>query len=128
MTTRPDQNSGHNPLRDLAATGADAVIRNAIDVIRQRGWTQGVTCSTSGVDILGAILIAAGAPIGDIDDRSDPLETLVPVTRRAAALAAWHAIDAALGDALAWNDEPGRRTSEVVDLLEWTADRLTFAR
>lgn len=124
MTDQTD----YNPLRDLAATGAHAVLARAATVIRTRGWTCGVTCSRAGVDILGAVAIGAGAKIGAIDDRPDLLETVVPERNRLAALAAWHVLECAIDDPVAWNDEPGRRATDVIDLLEQAACRLAVAQ
>jgi hypothetical protein len=117
-------------LGKLADSGAPEVLRGAVRVLRDRGWTKGATrdLETGEVDVLGAIAIAAGAKIGEVDDRPDLLTTSVPVARRAAALAAWEALEWACdAEPVEWQDNGSRRIHDVVGALTKAADRLTIA-
>lgn len=114
----------------MADSGAPEVLRGAIKVLRDRGWTQGATrdLQTGEVDILGAVAIAAGAKIADVDDRPDLLTVSVPEARRAAALIAWEALEWACdADPVEWQDSGSRRIHDVVGVLNKAAERLTIA-
>ena len=116
---------------DLANSGAVEVLRESISVLRKRGWVQGVTrdLETGSVDLLGAIAIAAGAPIMQVDDRPDLLLSAVPEARQAAAMVAWEALEWACDedDPVAWQDFGGRRLEDVVKVINKAADRLQIA-
>lgn len=117
-------------LGELAETGASKILREAVLVIRKRGWTQGVTrdLQTGSVDVLGAVAIAAGAPIMKVDDRPDLLTASVPEAQQAAVMVAWELLEWACdGDPVAWQDRGGRRLEEVVRMLNKAADRLDIA-
>lgn len=117
-------------LGKMAESGAPEVLRGAIRVLRDRGWTQGATrdLETGEVDILGAVAISAGAKVSDVDDRPDLLTTSVPLARRAAALIAWETLEWAVdGDPVEWQDKGGRRIDEIVRALTKSAERLTMA-
>ena len=91
----------------LADTGASEVLRTAIEVMDSRGWIKGLARNfdTGEVDVLGAIAIAAGAKIKDVDDRPDLLQTSVPEARRPAAYAAWESLEYVVnGDPVEWQD------------------------
>jgi hypothetical protein len=94
-------------LGKLADTGASEVLRTAIEVMDSRGWIKGLTKNfdTGEVDVLGAIAIAAGAKIKDVDDRPDLLQTSVPEARRPAAYVAWESLEYVVNcDPLEWQD------------------------
>jgi len=117
-------------LSDLAATGAPAVLRKALVVLEQRGWIQGVTRDPSSgrVDLLGAIAIAAGAPIGSVTEQPDLLQAVVPEAMRPAAYVAWEALEWAVDDdPVAWQDQSERTYSEVMRAIVRAADRLEIA-
>ena len=117
-------------LGKMAESGAPEVLRGAIRVLRDRGWTQGATrdLHTGEVDVLGAVAIAAGAKISDVDDRPDLLLTSVPPARRAAAVIAWEALEWAVdGDPVEWQDRGQCRIEDVVRVLTKSAERLTIA-
>lgn len=117
-------------LGDLADSGAIEILRNAVQVLRNRGWSQGATrdLETGAVDVLGAIAIAAGAPIMQVDDRPDLLTSSVPEARRAAALVAWEALEWACDDEpVEWQDRGQRRLEDVVRALNKAADRLDIS-
>jgi hypothetical protein len=117
-------------LGQMADTGAGQLLRDAVVTLRERGWTQGATRQprSGAVDVLGALAIAAGALIRDVDDRSDLLTTSVPIARRAAALVAWEALTWAVeDDPVHWQDMAGRQLDEVVKALERAALRLEIA-
>jgi hypothetical protein len=104
------------------------ILRDAITVLGTTGWTRGITRDqiTGEVDVLGAILIAAGLPPALVDpEGNDASLADVPVARRPAAFYAWEALDARLdADPQAWNDAPGRTIDEVLWILTSTADAL----
>ena len=117
-------------LGKMADSGAPEVLRGAVRVLRDRGWTQGATrdLETGEVDVLGAVAIAAGAKVSDVDDRPDLLTSSVPEARRAAALVAWEVLEWAVdGDPVEWQDKGGRRLDDVVKVLNKAAERLTMA-
>lgn len=117
-------------LGNLADSGAVKVLRDSIIVLRKRGWSQGATrdLETGAVDVLGAIAIAAGAPIMQVDDRPDLLMTSVPHAMRAAALIAWETLEwACEDDPVEWQDRGTRRLEEVVKTINKAADRLDIA-
>lgn len=117
-------------LSDLAATGAPTVLRKALVVLEQRGWIQGVTRDPSSgrVDLLGAIAIAAGAPIGLVTEQPDLLQVAVPEAMRPAAYVAWEALEWAVDDdPVAWQDKSERTYSEVLRAIVRAADRLEIA-
>jgi len=94
-------------LGKLADTGASEVLRTAIEVMDSRGWIKGLTknIDTGEVDVLGAIAIASGAKIKDVDDRPDLLQTSVPEARQPAAYVAWESLEYVVkGDPLEWQD------------------------
>jgi hypothetical protein len=114
----------------MADAGANSVLRRAVEVLVDRGWVQGATRDprTGRVDVLGAVAIAAGAKIKDVDDRPDLLTTSVPIARRAVALAAWEALSWAVdADPMAWQDHNERTRAEVVAALNRAAIRLEIA-
>lgn len=116
-------------LGTLAKTGAPDVLSDAVRVLDERGWTQGVTKGPKGeVDILGAVAIAARAPVMQVDDRPDLLITVVPQARQPAALVAWEVLEYLCeGDPVEWNDRPERTVAEVRDVLTRASDRLRIA-
>lgn len=114
----------------MADSGAPGVLKTAIKVLRDRGWSQGATrdLETGEVDILGAVAIAAGAKISEVDDRPDLLSTSVPPARRAAALIAWETLEWAIDDdPVEWQDRGSTRLSDVVAALTKAADRLSIS-
>lgn len=117
-------------LADLADTGAIKVLRDAQRIISQRGWTQEVTrdLTTGEVDLLGAIALAAGAPVGAVDDRPDLLATSVPEARRPAAYVAWEALEYVVGgDPLEWQDAQGKSFQDAFRMLGKAAEHLAVA-
>jgi hypothetical protein len=98
---------------------ASALLDEAANIIRSRGWTQGIAVDprTKKVDILGAVSIAAGCRESKIFEDGFPLLT-APLTNRVAALRAWEVLDSHLmEDPLTWNDREGRSSEEVLRLL-----------
>lgn len=117
-------------LSDLAATGAPAVLYRALATLEQRGWVQGVTRdpATGEVDLLGAIAIAAGSPIGMVTEQPDLLQAVVPEAMRPAAYVAWEVLEWAVGDdPVHWQDQPERTFAEVKRAIVKAADRLEIA-
>lgn len=117
-------------LGEMADSGAVDVLRKAVAILGERGWTQGATrdLHTGEVDILGAIALAAGAKVSEVDDRPDLLTTSVPPARRAAALVAWEALEWAVdGDPVSWQDFGSRRFHDVVRVIQKAADRLAIS-
>jgi hypothetical protein len=117
-------------LGEMAESGAIEVLRKAVAVLGERGWTQGVTrdLHTGEVDILGAVALAAGARVSEVDDRPDLLTTSVPPARRAAALIAWETLEWAVdGDPVLWQDSGQRRFHDVARVIQKAADRLAIA-
>jgi hypothetical protein len=112
----------------MAGTGAGDVLRHAAMLLIERGWVRGVTrdISTGRVDVLGAIALAAGAKVRDVDDRPDLLLSAVPMARRAAAAVAWEALEWACGDdPIAWQDR--HDIVDIVTALHAAANRLDIA-
>ena len=107
---------------------AATVLRDAVEILDVHGWTRGITRDqiTGAVDILGAILLAAGLPPALVDpEGNDACLTDVPPARRPGAFYAWEALDARLdANPQTWNDTPGRTLDEVRWLLTSTADAL----
>jgi hypothetical protein len=119
---------GMNPLGQMADTGAGAVLRLASDLITERGMAKGVTrdISTGRLDVLGAIALAAGAKVKDLDDRPDLLSVAVPLARRAAAFVAWEALEWVCDDdPVSWQDR--HSLDDVVRALDVAATRLEIA-
>lgn len=98
---------------------ASVLLDEAANIIRSRGWTQGIAVDprTKKVDILGAVAIAAGCRESKIFEDGFPL-LAAPLTSRVAALRAWEVLDSQLmEDPLTWNDRQGRSSEEVLSLL-----------
>jgi hypothetical protein len=106
------------------------VLYEALAILHQRGWTQGITRNpaTGEVDLLGAVAIAAGAPIGAVTEQPDLLQSVVPQAMRPAAYVAWEALEWSVGDdPLLWQDQTGRTFKEVASALVRAANRLEIA-
>lgn len=119
-----------NDFGKMADTGAPEILRGAIKVLRDRGWSKGATrdLETGEVDVLGAIAIAAGAKISNVYDRPDLLLAAVPPARCASALIAWEALEWAIdGEPVEWQDKGSTRISDVVAALTKAADRLSIS-
>ena len=117
-------------LGNLAESGAIEILKQTIAVLGQRGWSKGATrdLSTGEVDVLGALAIASGAPISQVDDRPDILSSSVPIGRRAAAQAAWETLEWACdGDPVEWQDSYSVRINDVVAAIRKAIDRLSIA-
>lgn len=117
-------------LGNLAESGAIEILKKTIHVLAERGWSKGVTRDllTGEVDLLGAVAIASGAPISQVDDRPDILSDSVPVGRRAAAQVAWEALEWACdGDPVEWQDSYSVKMSDVVAAIRKAIDRLSIA-
>lgn len=118
-----------NELGQLAKTGAAQLLRSAADIIKDRHLAKGVTrdIGSGRVDILGAIALAAGAKVKDIDDRPDLLTSSVPPANRAAAAIAWEALEWACGDdPTAWQDRVDNE-NDVILMFLIAASRLEIA-
>lgn len=118
-----------NDLGQLAKTGAAKLLRSAADVMTERGLARGVTrdIGSGKVDMMGALALAAGAKVKDIDDRDDLLTTAVPMANRAAAAVAWEALEwASGGDPLAWQDI-AQSEQDVILMFRIAASRLDIA-
>ena len=117
-------------LGDLANTGAPEVLRKAREILGTRGWTQGITRDyvTGEVDLLGAVALAAGAKVSDVDDRPDLLQTSVPEARRPAAFVAWETLGWVVdGDPLEWQDSQDRTIFDLFKVLNTAAERLEIS-
>jgi hypothetical protein len=117
-------------ISDLAKTGAPSVLRKAREILGTRGWSQGVTRDlvTGEVDLLGAIALAAGAKVSDVDDRPDLLIVSVPEANRPAAYVAWEALEWAVdADPLEWQDSSDRSIFDVLKALVKAAEMLEIA-
>lgn len=113
-----------------ADTGASDVLRIAIEVMDSRGWIKGLTKNfdTGEVDVLGAIAIASGAKIKDVDDRPDLLQTSVPEARRPAAYVAWESLEYVVnGDPLEWQDQSDTSYQQVKQACLRAAEMLERA-
>lgn len=117
-------------LGNIAESGAIDILKKTIHVLAERGWSKGVTRDlvTGEVDLLGAVAIASGAPISQVDDRPDILSDSVPIARRAAAQAAWEALEWACdGDPVEWQDCYSVKINDVVAAIRKAIDRLSIA-
>jgi hypothetical protein len=117
-------------LGDLADTGAPQVLRKAREILGQRGWSQGITRDyvTGEVDLIGAIALAAGAKVSDVDDRPDLLQTSVPEANRPAAYVAWETLEWVVEtDPLEWQDSQNRTIFDIFKVLTKAAERLEIS-
>lgn len=118
-------------LGDLADTGAPEVLRKAREILGQRGWSQGVTRDfvTGEVDLIGAVALAAGSKVSDVDDRPDLLQTSVPEANRPAAYVAWETLEWVVGeDPLVWQDSQNRTIFDMFKALSRAAEHLEIAQ
>jgi hypothetical protein len=99
----------------------ERIMRDAADLIDQRGLTKGELCDSEGrLCLRGAVLVAAGAMV-----TSEP-EVMVTTTAEWAypgsTVALVYDVERRLGfaddgSAVAWNNDPERTGTEVSDLL-----------
>lgn len=98
-----DVREPQQPTRPSAAE----VIREARNLLFERGWTQHVTEDDDGhLCLIRALNLAAGEGLGRVASIAHP--------------GADKAIASAVDDRVAfgWNDEPGRTFGEVIDILD----------
>lgn len=101
------------------------ILRKAAVVLLERGWTQGAVLDpkSGGVDVLGAIALAAGVRVKCLLD--DDVLATVPRAVVPGALFAVEALDAYLDQyPVAWNDAADRRAEQVRQTLNGVADLL----
>lgn len=80
---------------------------------------------TGEVDIFGAVAIASGVNVGQIDDQVDAVIASVPEGRRPAAYVALEAAEWAVDcDLTVWQDQPDRSFSDVKKALQRAIDCL----
>jgi len=104
------------------------ILASAASLLATDGWVRGVLHDpvSGGYDLLGAIAVASGCSRASLYEAEFPLLD-APSARRAYALSAWELLDGELGiDPTEWNDEPVRRASEVIGLLQRLKDICYF--
>lgn len=95
--------------------------RKAIDVLDERGWTQGSYNNEDGCCAVGALGLAANALPDDI--RHSHYMTVRNELYREVSTSVPDGADVG-ADVIDWNDEPGRTADEVKALFRRAADRL----
>lgn len=109
---------------------AALVLEDALRILKMRGWTPGVCRNmiTGEVDIFGAIAIASGVRISQIDDQVDAVIAAIPEGRRPAAYMALDASEWAVDcDLTVWQDQPDRSFSDVKKVLQKASEHLRIA-
>lgn len=89
-------------LRALAEAGAEPLLQLAADEVEKRGLSRGVVRSGDRVDAMGAIYLAAGAKLQDLND--DPVRDLAPVKAALADLLIDALESQVGGDIAVWSD------------------------
>lgn len=108
-------------LGELSQNGAIKILEETLSVLEARGWTPGVRRNmvTGEVDIIGAMGIAAGTKISDIDDTFDISSNLIPQAKRPAVFVALEVAEWAVDcDLTAWQDRQGRSFTDVKKALQ----------
>lgn len=100
------------------------MLRDASSQIRFHGWCQGGTTIGDGVDILGALALAARVPKKHLTNSIDTMWENAAPTQAARLIASWEFLDVALEDPIAWNDHPERTGRQVILKLTQLADAL----
>lgn len=116
-------------LADYRDLKVPALLRQAIEVLNEKGWAQGVTRTDLGaVDLWGAVLIAADVSPKELDGKTFPdSEDLVAPVKTATVLGAQQVLQGLVSDIAGWNDQPGRTQDEVTALLRRAADMVDIA-
>lgn len=112
---------------ELAQNGAIAILEETLLILQKRGWTPGVhrNMVTGEVDIIGAMGIASGVTVSQIDDSFDVPSELIPQAKRPAVFVALEASEWAVDcDLTAWQDQIGRSFTDVEKALQKAIDHL----
>jgi hypothetical protein len=114
-------------LSEMAENGAIQILERTLAILQQRGWTPGVhrNMVTGEVDIIGAMGIASGVMISQIDDSFGIPSDLIPQAKRPAVFVALEASEWAVDcDLTAWQDQMGRSFDDVKKALQRAIDHL----
>lgn len=116
-------------LTDYKKLKVPALLREAAQILEQRGWTQGVIYSEDGrVDLTGAVLLAAYVSPKMLRAQTFiDIEIVVAPAKIATTLGALHILKGLIGDLPRWNDDPSRTMQDARRLLLQAADMVDIA-
>lgn len=109
----------------LKLANVDTLLLNAAIVLQQRPFLQGTIKhrASGGVDMMGALAIAAGARFDSLSDNL--CQMVIPSRREVSFYAAVDLIESSIDtDLSTWNDEPGRTKEEAIALFERLANEI----
>jgi hypothetical protein len=92
--------------------------RKTAELLRQDGWTQGISINAAGNRCLTQAVHDSGTELECLQALAYPVELFEPLMKTLREQWKWE------GCPIIWNDSPGRTAEEVIILLEQTAEKL----